>query len=231
MKYMGSKNRIAKHILPIILKDRKEGQFYVEPFVGGANIIDKVDGNRIGSDINHYVIALLDKLQSGWIPPDKITNEEFLQIKQNKDNYPDHLVGYVGTQLSFGSVWFSSFRKDNGGQRDYSLEAKKCVLKQAENLKGILFKSLSYDDLWIPKNSIIYCDKPYQGTDKYRGFPSLDHDRFWQWCRQKHLEGHTVFVSEFTAPEDFKCVWQMNINTSISERKTGKNVVEKLFTL
>jgi len=26
MKYLGSKNRIAKHLLPIILKDRKEGQ-------------------------------------------------------------------------------------------------------------------------------------------------------------------------------------------------------------
>ena len=44
MKYMGSKNRIAKHILPIILKDRKENQYYVEPFVGGANMIDKVQG-------------------------------------------------------------------------------------------------------------------------------------------------------------------------------------------
>ena len=35
MKYMGSKARIANEILPIILKDRKDGQFYVEPFVGG----------------------------------------------------------------------------------------------------------------------------------------------------------------------------------------------------
>ena len=38
MKYMGSKNRIAKYILPIILKDRLEGQWYVEPFCGGCNI-------------------------------------------------------------------------------------------------------------------------------------------------------------------------------------------------
>lgn len=29
MKYMGSKERIAKHILPIILKDRKPEQWYV----------------------------------------------------------------------------------------------------------------------------------------------------------------------------------------------------------
>ena len=64
MKYMGSKNRIAKHILPIILKDRKENQYYVEPFVGGANIIDKVGGNRIGADINPYLIEFFKGLQN-----------------------------------------------------------------------------------------------------------------------------------------------------------------------
>ena len=40
MKYMGSKNRIAKYILPIMLESRAEGMTWVEPFVGGANMID-----------------------------------------------------------------------------------------------------------------------------------------------------------------------------------------------
>lgn len=47
MIYMGSKARFAKELLPIILKDRKEGQWYVEPFCGGCNMIDKVTGNRM----------------------------------------------------------------------------------------------------------------------------------------------------------------------------------------
>jgi len=51
MKYMGSKNRITKDILPIILNNRKENQYFVDLFVGGANLIDKVDGLRIGCDI------------------------------------------------------------------------------------------------------------------------------------------------------------------------------------
>ena len=42
MKYMGSKQRIAKHILPIILASRETNQTYVEPFCGGCNSIDKV---------------------------------------------------------------------------------------------------------------------------------------------------------------------------------------------
>ena len=40
MKYMGIKNRFAKELLPIILKDRTNGQYYVEPFAGGMNMID-----------------------------------------------------------------------------------------------------------------------------------------------------------------------------------------------
>jgi len=77
MKYMGSKARHAKHILPIILKDRKPDQWYVEPFVGGANVIDKVDGKRIGADINPYVIAMLDALSKGWVPPQQISKEVY----------------------------------------------------------------------------------------------------------------------------------------------------------
>ena len=58
MKYMGSKASVAKHILPIILKDRIDGQWYVEPFLGGANIIDKVRGNRLGGEINSYIAEM-----------------------------------------------------------------------------------------------------------------------------------------------------------------------------
>lgn len=67
MKYMGSKNRISKDILPIILKDRiSEEQYYVEPFCGGCNLIDKVKGNRIASDNNSYLIALYQAIKDGW---------------------------------------------------------------------------------------------------------------------------------------------------------------------
>jgi len=57
MKYMGSKTRIAKHILPIILKNRKPGQWYVEPFAGGMNTIYQISGNSLASDNNKYLIA------------------------------------------------------------------------------------------------------------------------------------------------------------------------------
>ena len=43
MKYMGSKNRLAKHILPIMLKDRG-GKPWVEPFVGGGIWLIRLTG-------------------------------------------------------------------------------------------------------------------------------------------------------------------------------------------
>ena len=47
MRYVGSKNRISKYLVPIIqnyINDNCKG--YIEPFVGGANIIDKIKQNQ-----------------------------------------------------------------------------------------------------------------------------------------------------------------------------------------
>ena len=62
---MGSKRRIWKYIAPIILKNREEKQYYVEPFCGGCNSICQVDGLRIAADINPYLIAMWKDLLHG----------------------------------------------------------------------------------------------------------------------------------------------------------------------
>jgi len=96
MKYVGSKNRLAKELLRIILLGRRHNQYYVEPFVGGANMIDKVTGNRIGNDNHMYLIALLIAVRDGWVPPTDVSRGEYYSIKSNKGNYLNHLVGFVG---------------------------------------------------------------------------------------------------------------------------------------
>ena len=66
MKYMGSKSRIPKELVPIIQSyiDKNNIENYIEPFVGGANIIDKIKcKNKYGSDINKYLISLLVHVQ------------------------------------------------------------------------------------------------------------------------------------------------------------------------
>jgi len=231
MKYMGSKNRIAKHILPVMLKERGQ-RTWVEPFVGGANVIDKVQGNRIGNDNQEYVIALYKALQNGYIPPKEVTSDFFFEVKNNKDKYPKELVGYLGTQLTFGCEWWGSFRRDNIGKRKYDLEAYNNVMKQQPNLIGIEFVCGDYRDLEIPPNSLIYCDPPYRGVRKYVGNVKFDSDVFWVVCRNWSKLGHIVFVSEYEAPRDFECVWSKEISASANNSiKTGQGLkaVEKLF--
>lgn len=108
---MGSKRRIVKYILPFILEGRTIDQQYIEPFVGGANCIENVKGDCVGADANKYLIAALNFIKETpyKLPKNNklFTEEMYNHIKNNKNKYPDYLVGYVGFFLSFGSLWFS----------------------------------------------------------------------------------------------------------------------------
>ena len=59
---MGSKKSDSKRNTTDNVK-RTRAKNLGEPFVGGgANMIDKVQGKRIGADLNEYVIALLNEM-------------------------------------------------------------------------------------------------------------------------------------------------------------------------
>ena len=126
MKYMGSKNRIAKEILPIMLKNRTENQFWVEPFVGGANMIDKVNGNRIGSDVNKYLIEALIAIKDDvhLLPKN---NQEFTENDYNTLKLSDDYKykGYAGFAFSYSGKWLGGWCRDGLNKRDYVAEAYK----------------------------------------------------------------------------------------------------------
>jgi len=231
MRYMGSKARIAKDILPIILKGRGEFQWYVEPFVGGFNIMDKVKGKRIASDNHRYLIALFIAIQKGWVPPDTMAELEYQHIRQNKNKYPDYLVGFVGFACSFGGKWFGGHAKgndNNGNPRNHYDESRRHLLKQTALIKNVVIFNKNYYDLPIPCNSIIYCDPPYANVTKYKS--QIDHDRFWNWVRERSEEGHKVFVSEYSAPDDFECVWSKDLKVYVTRtRGHYKANVKRLF--
>jgi DNA adenine methylase len=226
MKYMGSKRRIAKEILPIILKDRKPNQWYVEPFCGGCNSLDKVNGLRIGADNNKYLIALLKEMQKDNFELPFVGEKEYQDIKNNKDNYPDYVLGYAGFQLSFGAKWFGGYRRDKAGVRDYQNEAQQNLKAQQNLIKDVEFYCCNYWELDIPENSIIYCDPPYEGTTKYKN--DFHHVNFWKWCERKTLEGHKVFVSEYHAPEGWKSIWNKKVTTMLDVHNY-KEDTENLF--
>ena len=228
MKYMGIKNRIAKHILPIMLAERKPNQWWVEPFVGGANMIDKVEGNRIGNDCNRYLIALLKEMQTQTpFNPPHIGEIEYTDIQKNKDKYPEWLVGYVGFCLSFAAKFFGGYARDRVGIRNFENEAKQNLLAQQNLLVGVNFICGDYHSLNIPKKSLIYCDPPYKHTTQYRD--KFDHQLFYEWCDKKVRQGHTLFLSEYSAPPEFECIFEKQVASNLDVLSKGKKETEKLF--
>jgi DNA adenine methylase len=240
MRYMGSKRRIANQILPVILAGRKPGQTYVEPFCGGCNTLELVTGKRIAGDIHPELIAMYKALQKGWLPPKRITEEEYKRIMINGS---PELKGYAGFTHSFGGKYGSTYRRNGGSKFGEStkglytnisyvgLQAFKMVVEQVKLLNGTKFYNCSYYELEIPKQSIIYCDPPYEGTSTYE-VKKFYSSNFWIWVENMIAEGHTVFVSEYKAPKHFKCVWEQEVKTHLnSHRGKAFTVVEKLFTL
>lgn len=109
MKYMGSKSRIAKYIVPIIQKYINDNDIntYFEPFVGGANVIDKIKCNKkIGSDKNKYLIALLQRVQAGEPLYEFVSKELYDKARTAFNNgdtseFEDWEIGNIGFIASF----------------------------------------------------------------------------------------------------------------------------------
>lgn len=232
MIYMGSKNKIAKQLVPVLNEYRKSHEWYVEPFCGGCNIIDKIEGKRIAADINPYLISLWKYLVKGWQPP-HVTEEQYHYIRTHRDRFFTHYVGSVGFISSFRGKFFGGAIKpvyQNERWRDYQQEQINNVLKQVPYLKDVWFQCYTYDRVGIPSDSLIYCDPPYKGTTGY--YHDFNHESFWDWCREKERQGHTVLVSEYEAPDDFEVMWSMSLKSSMSINGNGgvwKHTTEKLF--
>lgn len=240
MKYMGSKNKISADIVPI-LKDymQKYGcKSYVEPFVGGANVIDKMDcAVRFGCDLNIYLIELLKNSEQVALMPDTITHEHYADVRDSynkrSNKYPDWYKGAVGFLASYNGRFFdggySGIRMTSEGtQRNYYLEAKRNFLKQADNIKDCLFFHGDYSDTCSHfKNALIYCDPPYKNTKQYGISRNFDTERFWKWCKEMS-KNNVVLVSEQSAPDGMNCIWEKKCTRTIKYDKT-KIATEKLY--
>ena len=133
--------------------------------------------------------------------------------------------------MSFGAKWFGGYaRAHDGGKRCFSTEAYNNVVKQVPFIKDIEFYHGSYDTFDnYPPNSIIYCDPPYKNTTKYKEL--LDYEHFYNWCRSMKALGHTVFVSEYTMPDDFICIWEKPVTVNLTNQTKAVKATERLYTL
>lgn len=228
MRYFGGKKRISKKIVEFFEPYLKEYDAYIEPFCGSCAVLEKISKNRIACDSNEYIIEMYKAIQDGWSPPSLVSEEEYRYIKQNK-NVDKALTGFVGIGCSFAGKWWGGYARDKRGC-NYALDAKSTLLKQKELLSGVQFLCMDYREM-KPKNSFIYCDPPYQ--NKVHGYSKsgFDTDEFWGVIREWSKD-NLVFVSEYTAPEDFDCVLSIETRTEIRD-KGGARLprAERLFRI
>lgn len=240
MKYMGSKSRISKHILPIIQQrlDDYNLHTYVEPFCGGCNVIDKVRcETRIACDKSLYLIALFNNMCNISQLPDFITRQHYDEVKksyQQKDGlFPDWYIGAVGFLASYNGKFFDGgyagvAHTKIGTTRNYYDEAKRNLLKQIDSLQDVKFECGDYRKTCSHfVDAVIYCDPPYKDTTNYLTGADFNHDEFWDWCREMS-ERNIVLISEHQAREDFECIWEMPTKRTIDNKKRS-DCIERLF--
>lgn len=252
MIFQGSKAKYAESIVPKLQRiiDENDIKCYIEPFVGGANVIDKIHCEvKIGYDKNAPLIALHRKAQENFesIPTHgsnelwyrakdiyRATQGDPRKINENPDAPELWEIGAIAFLGSFNHGGFSRGYAKPEGERDAYNEAYRNLQKQAmsEEYKNICF-------LWVPdytettpigiiNKTLYYCDPPYEGTKPY-GYAfetKFDYKEYWDWIREL---SKTAFVicSEQHFPIDFNILWEKEVNRTMSTSNKFK-ATEKL---
>ena len=238
MKYMGSKAKIADNILPFIHSYMVINNIdtYIEPFMGGCNMIDKVQAtNRYAYDKNKYLVALFQHLQDGGELPEDVSREQYADCRAhyraNDGYYPDWYLAAVGFLAGFNGRFYDGCYANTGWEgdhyRDYYQEAKRNILEQMRFLSDVHFESGNYKEL-NPSGALIYCDPPYAGTKGYLTITKeFNHKEFWDIMRE-WSKSNIVLISEENAPDDFDILWEQEVSRTIRAQEKSK-ATEKLF--
>ena len=232
MMYLGNKTRLSKYLIPIVSKNLNGRNMYIEPFAGALGVISNLKyENRIAIDIDPYIISLMKSIKNGWNPPTEISEDLYIDIKNNLNKYSKELIGFVGYGCSFGGKWFAGRARGGktakGEPRNHVAESARNLVKMRPQLQGMIFICSSYHLIETDGGQVVYCDPPYKNTTKYKD--TFNHNSFWEWVR-KQSYNNDIYISEYTAPSDFKSVWEKEHKSGIGNNMiTHKKSIEKLF--
>ena len=251
MQYFGGKHFTAKKTTQLIRTMMKKDQEYIEPFCGACWIVSNMtNSDRKASDTNPYLIALYKALQEGWIPPTKITEEFYKDLRQCTgkqkqdgpqipldetpdflgDGYQNALVGFAGCACSFAGIWYGSYARDpRHPGMNFADKGQKTLLRMKILIQDVEFSCRSYDE-WEPEGAMVYCDPPYNATNQPYFSKVFDSDKFWETMR-RWSKNNTVLISEYDAPDDFPVIASLPTKTKI-DCKTAADArrEEKIFS-
>ena len=232
MAYVGGKSKGSEHIIDILNDKKYDNMKYLEPFVGYGHILRRVNKKKsyTACDINPLVISLLKGIQDKTKRYPNISKNEYYILK-NKTNHSFKRAIAAFAYSYNGKEWGGYTENSKCGTREsYPQERKNYYDKLRQNDTFMKTKISLCDYRTIrPRNYLIYCDPPYINTTGY-GDIKFNHKEFWDTIR-KWSKDNTVFVSEYKAPSDFKCVAKKGKHQSLGGKGADKIVYEKLFTI
>jgi site-specific DNA-adenine methylase len=93
-------------------------------------------------------------------------------------------------------------------------------------LQQLTLTSMSYEQVEILPNSVVYCDIPYAGTADYGN--TFSHKTFFDWAASREFP---VFISEYHVPDErFKLVYSVDKRCMLTTTgESNKKKSEKLY--
>lgn len=250
MKYMGSKERICRYIVPIIqgYVDKSGFTKYQESFCGSCAIIEKIRcEHRYAYDYNKYLIALLQHVQNGYGLLKEVPRPVYEAVRNsyyNQDHaYFDWVIGNVGFLASYNGRFFDGgyavtaveHTKKGDKVRNYYDEAKRNLERQAPHLQGLtlcchnFFEDFADDKIGDYEGYVFVFDPPYKDQKQYVNSKDFDYNRYYDICR-KLSERNIVICCEQNMPDDFVCIWEKPTLRSLNPSAKSYSV-EKLYTI
>lgn len=239
MRYLGGKSKLSRQIVDTILSNTDRRKWVIEPFMGGGAMTEKlVDafGLVCASDVSQDVVLMWQAVQSGWEPPSFVSEFDYHEMRNEP---PSALRGFIGFGCSFGGKWFGGFARGgfntDGTPRNHPAESARAVQRIGQRFDSpyVVISQMDYRDALNDHDEpcVVYCDPPYASTQGYAGTADFDSAEFWRTMDEWVNLGHHVFVSEYTAPDGWECIWEKSHRQSLVRGDQNRFVTtEKLFT-
>lgn len=95
-----------------------------------------------------------------------------------------------------------------------------------ERIERLEVSQSDYIDVEIQSDSVIYCDIPYKGTEKYIKM-DFNHSAFYAWALKQTAP---LFISEYSMPgPDFVCVAEFERVSTFSATNNSLRKTERIF--
>ncbi len=243
MRSRGGKSRLRKPIGEMLagLADRL-GVARIEDRCCGSLAVTRgvyeVSGRRVALalDANEALICTYKAVRDGWIPPRRITREQYQEIQRGPQPVDDPMTAFALLFCSYGGKWGSGYmpddlrRPEDSTGRHASVKAHNELLKLRDILRTLELVCANAWDMFPETASVLFFDPPYAGSEEYAFAKSQEQRPFDRhrlgrelWALRKR---HAIVVSEFDMPAGWREI------KSIHVKWPGlmANKVERFFT-